>query len=72
MHIVKDDAMSIRCCWSIVEDVSKDDACLGRRHLDRRLDALEAMWTERILYWPLDELQIAQGRKFDRQVLQRL
>lgn len=41
-------------------------------HLDRSLDALERMRSECVRRRSLDELQVAQCRKLDREVLQRL
>ena len=41
-------------------------------HLDRRLDALEAVRAERVRRWSLGDLEIAEGRKLDGQVLERV
>ncbi|KAI3494698.1 hypothetical protein L1887_40514 [Cichorium endivia] len=57
---------------TLVDDVAKDHARLGARHLDRRLDRLVRVRRQRVVRRPLHQLQIAQRRKLDRQVLQRL
>lgn len=72
VDVVEDDASAVGGPGPIIKDVAKDDARLGARDLDRRLDALEAVRAEGVRDGPLGNLEVAQRRKFDRQILQRV
>lgn len=41
MHIIKHNAVCIRCGWPIVEDITEDDTSLSRRDFNGGFDALE-------------------------------
>ena len=53
-------------------DVPEDDAVLGARDLDGRLDGREVTWRERDGRRLLDESQVAERRELERHVLQRV
>ena len=68
VDIVQNDAL-LRHSRTLPQDATKDDTCFGRGHLDRRLDALEAMRGDRVKGGSLDKLEVTQCRKVEAQVL---
>ena len=62
----------LRHPWSFPENATEDDTSLRRRHLDGRLDALEAVRRDGIQRRPLDELEIAKSREVQAEVLERV
>lgn len=72
MDIIQHYAMSVRCGGAIIENVAENDTGLSRGHLDSCLDALERMRAESVLCRSFDQLQVAQGCKFDGEILQCL
>jgi hypothetical protein len=73
MHIIQHNVDAcVRSSWLVVYHIAKDDTRLGRGHLDRRLDVMEGVWSERVRCGTFNKLEIAESCELDRQVLERV
>ena len=69
VDVIQNDTL-LRHARTLPEDAPENDAGLRRGHLDRRLDALEAVWRDRVRRGPFNELQIAERREIETEVLE--